>query len=354
MEDLRIDNHKLIFHPQRVADWLSGQDIYPLMAEISLSGGCNHRCRFCAFDYLGFKAAFLEEGLLLKNLAVMAENGVKSIVLAGEGEPLLHKGVANIIRQGKQFGLDFGMSSNGVLFSEKIADECLPSLSWVRYSVNAGTEKTYQAIHGSREADFSTVITNLKKAVEIKRRNQLKVTLGVQLLLIKENLSEVVLLGKILKDIGVDYYTVKPYSHHPKSINNVGADIDYQAHVDLEEQLNELGSEDFQIYFRKQSMLRREQKKRRYQKCLGLPFWIFIDSRGNVWACSAFLGDEQFCYGNLYEHSFQEIWKGEKRSKVLAYVESMNIDHCRELCRLDEINAYLNQLAHPHPHSNFI
>lgn len=354
-EDLRIDSHKLIFHPDRVSKWLSGGNIYPLTVEISISGGCNHRCQFCAFDYLGFKAAILEEDLLLDNLRIMAINGVKSVVYAGEGEPLVHKSAPNIIQKTKQLGLDAAMSSNGVLLTETVAESCLPFLSWVRFSVNAGTSQTYQKIHGSRTEDFQTVLANLHNAVEIKLRNNLTTTLGVQLLLIPENINEVVTLGNIMKEIGVDYYTVKPYSHHPKSINNIGQSIDYQNHIDLEKELKELEEPDgFKIYFRHHSMLKRSQHQRHYQQCLGLPFWTFIDSRANVWGCSAFLSDPQFCYGNLHEKSFVQIWESDHRQRVLEYIKNMDISDCRELCRLDEINSYLDQLKHPGAHVNFI
>ena len=54
MNDFRIDSHKLLFHPRRVADWLEGKPIAPLYLEVSPSGMCNHRCRFCGMDYVGY------------------------------------------------------------------------------------------------------------------------------------------------------------------------------------------------------------------------------------------------------------------------------------------------------------
>ena len=52
MDELRIDSHKLIFHPRRVADWLGGSDITPIWAEYSLTNRCNCRCVFCYWPYL--------------------------------------------------------------------------------------------------------------------------------------------------------------------------------------------------------------------------------------------------------------------------------------------------------------
>jgi MoaA/NifB/PqqE/SkfB family radical SAM enzyme len=352
-DDIRIDSHKLIFHPDRVASWFSGENIYPLTVEISPSGSCNHRCCFCAFDYLDYQPAFLDQKLIVDNLRQMADKGVKSIVVAGEGEPLLNKATPEIINTIKEIGMDVGMSSNGVFFTPTIAEECLSSLTWVRFSVNAGTSETYYRIHGGKQEDFKTVLANIENAVKLKQERKLATTIGVQMLMISDNVNEVVELGKKLSKIGVDYFTVKPYSQHPRSLNAIDTSFDYQAFLGIEEQLNKLKTESFQVMFRSNSMQKLSQC-RSYHRCLGLPYWAYIDSKANVWACIAYVGDDKFRYGNLREKSFTAIWEGLQREKVMNHVANMDVSECRELCRLDEINHYLHQLKYPSRHANFI
>ena len=86
----KIDSHKLMFHTKRVSDWLNGDDIYPIYLEVGVCGKCNHRCIFCAFDYLNYKGAIIEKDVLLGFLSEAAKLGVKSVMYAGEGEPLMH------------------------------------------------------------------------------------------------------------------------------------------------------------------------------------------------------------------------------------------------------------------------
>ena len=128
MDKIRMDSHKLLYHPKRVSDWMDGKNIYPIELEIGLTNACNHRCIFCAVDYTGYKPDYLDSRLLMENLEGLAVKGVKSIIYAGEGEPLLHKDAPELINKTKSLGIDTAMSTNGVLFTPEVSKECLQSL----------------------------------------------------------------------------------------------------------------------------------------------------------------------------------------------------------------------------------
>ena len=145
-EDIRLDSHKLIYHPERVGKWLKGENVYPIEVEISPSGACNHRCIFCALDYMGYKPNFLEKETLLPTIKHMRENGLKSVVCAGEGEPLLNRDLPEIVNTMKSYGLDVAMSSNGSLLSEEISKECLAAFTWIRFSMASMEKSSYNII----------------------------------------------------------------------------------------------------------------------------------------------------------------------------------------------------------------
>lgn len=354
MDDLRIDSHKLIYHVPRVNQWLQGKDIYPIYVEIGPSGACNHRCIFCALDYLEYPKRFIDKKALMNFLSEAVRRGVKSVMYAGEGEPLLHKNIAELINYTRKIGIDVALTTNGVLFNEKLAKKCLGSLDWIRVSLDAGSSRTYAKIHRCPEQNFEKVLKNLSYAVELKKKKKYNCTVGVQFLLIPENCQETTLLAGLLQKVGVDYLIIKPYSQHPMSRHRIDKAFHYEDYLFLEEELQKFSTENFKVIFRSHTMKKLKDRKP-YRHCLGLPFWAYVDSAGNVWACSAYLGNTAFLYGNLYQNSFQEIWTGKQRQKVLKTAEqTLDIKQCREVCRLDEINSYLWELKHPSAHVNFI
>lgn len=351
-ENIRMDSHKLIYHPDVVAKWLKGENIYPIELEIGLTNACNHRCIFCAVDYTGYQPVKLDSQLLIKNLEELAPKGLKSIVYAGEGEPLIHKDAPDIINKTKSLGIDAAMSTNGVLLTPEVSKECLKSLTWVRFSTAAITDTTYDKIQRGKPGDLSKVLFNMEEAVKVKREQKLKTTLGVQLLLLPDNKNEIVQMGKELKKIGVDYFTIKPFSQHPQSQQIL--QVDYSEMLDLEKEVLELQTEDYKVYFRAHSMKKLECK-RCYQHCWALPFMVYMDAKGNLWPCIVFMGKEELKYGNINEESFVDIWEGSHRKKIVDYFMNMDLEkNCRELCRLDEMNRYLNELKYPGGHVNFI
>jgi cyclic pyranopterin phosphate synthase len=354
MDKLKIDSHKLIYHIPRVFHWLQGKNVYPLYVEIAPYGGCNQRCNFCAFDYLKYKPTVLDEACLKKFIKIAAKKGIKSIMYAGEGEPLLHKNISRIVRFTKYSGIDVAITSNAVMFSKELAQRCIPYLSWFRASINAGTAKTYSSIHRTDSRDFAIVLRNLKEAVRIRNKKKYDCTIGAQFLLLPQNYSEAELLARKSHDIGLDYLIIKPYSQHPASINRVKSGFTYENLSRLEKKLEGYAKRNFSVIFRRHSMEKLDENIP-YGHCLGLPFATFISSKGDIYPCSIFFGEKEFAFGNLYKEGFTKIWEGKRRKRILDFICSKwNIEKCRKICRLDEINRYLWELKNPVKHSNFI
>jgi radical SAM protein with 4Fe4S-binding SPASM domain len=361
-----IDSHKLIYHPQRVAQFLDAGDawerakgVYPLYVEISPIGACNHRCTFCAVDYIGYKPTRLPIEVAEQALAEMGQLGVKSVMFAGEGEPMLHTEIDSMVVAAAKAGIDTAMTTNASVLSDAFVERALPVMSWIKVSLNAGTAETYARIHRTKEEDFHKVVANLKRLVEARRENGYSCVLGAQIILLPENAAEVEVLARICRDeIGLDYLVVKPYSQHAFSHTKQYEDVDYHGYHDLGLRLQALNNNSFNVVFRENTMKKHDAgEEARYEKCHATPFfWAYVMATGAVYGCSAYLLDKRFEYGNLNDASFKNIWEGERRRENFTFVrKQLDIHECRLNCRMDEVNRYLDRLVRRDvPHINFI
>jgi len=351
MKEINIDGHKLMYHPERVAEWIREGDCFPIYVEIGPTNKCNHRCIYCALDWLKHGSIDIKKDVLGRNLENMALTGVKSVMFAGEGEPLLHKDIGYFVEIAKTSGMDVSMTTNGVLFSSEKANEILKNLSWIRFSVDTSNPKTYSEIHRTRENDLDKLMENIRYSCELNSRKNYGTTIGVQALLMKDNLREIVQLAKDVKELGANNLQIKPYSHHPSSNNNLA--VDYNEAEKIHSELESLGNDKFQVIYRT-ATIKRVCEGRNYGECFGLPFFALIDSGGNVIPCNLFYNNPKFTYGNVNENIFSDIWNSGRRKQVIECIKNKGINDCRIGCRLDVINMYLDRLKNPQAHDNFI
>jgi len=364
VDKFAIESHKLIYHPKKVAqllevqeDWEKAKLLYPLYIEVAPIGACNHRCTFCAVDYIGYKTNTLNVEILSERLYEMGQLGVKSIMYAGEGEPMLHKRIHEIVVNTKSAGIDVSFTTNATVITDHFLNDALGKVSWIKVSLNAGTPETYSQIHRTKEQDFKRVIQNLKNLVQARKTNDFDVVLGIQALLLPENASEMEQLAIIARDeIGLDYLVIKPYSQHLFSETRQYQDIDYRRYLDLHDRFERLNSDTFNVIFREKTM-RKYVETDRYDKCHATPFlWGYIMADGSVYGCSAYLLDDRFNYGNINKNTFKEIWESNKRRTNFEFVtRDLNINDCRRNCRMDEVNRYLHKIVNDKvDHVNFI
>jgi len=275
------------------------------------------------------------------------------VLFAGEGEPLLHQGLGSMIAAA-QSNMDVALTTNGVPGTYTLYRKIVPWLTWLRFSVDAGTHKTYALVHGTSSHDYERLLMNIQNAVCAKRGSQSGVTISVQFVVLEENVDEIEQFIKLFARMGVDYIALKPYSLHPKSLHQRDVAYTQQTIDHIESLVAEYGDQ-VNIVFRKESM-QKYMSSVEYEHCLALPFWGYIDSHGDFYTCSVMLGDDRFKAGNIYEHSMQEILFGERRRSAIAFAANeLDVEkECRVNCRMARVNEFLEHISTEVNHVNFI
>ncbi|NOZ69050.1 MAG: radical SAM protein [Deferribacteres bacterium] len=357
MDNYLIDGHKLLWHLDRVSEWQAKRVITPVYIEVSPVSFCNHRCIFCGIDFARETGLRLDREIFCHSIWEMGRAGVRSIMFAGEGEPLLHKDLPEFIRIARDSGIDVSLTTNGTAGDYDLWKDTLPYLTWIRFSVDAGTSRIYARVHNVPESFFEKTLGSIEQAVRIKKNHALDVTVGVQFLIIEENLCDIENAVRLFSGLGADYISLKPYSLHPQMLNRRETRYTAETIRYIDKIVAEYGKDsDTDIIFRKEALRKYMDGVRMFRHCCALPFWGYISSSGEFYTCSVFIGDERFRTGNIYENGIKDIFFGEKRRQSIRYgEEELPVEEeCRLNCRMARINEFLELIESRPEHVNFI
>lgn len=357
MDKYLMDSHKLFWHFDRVLDWQKTRLICPIYIEVSPVAFCNHKCIFCGLDFARGQGIQLDTETFCKRITEMGEIGVRSIMFGGEGEPLLHEDLPQFVKRTKLSGMDVSISTNATTGNYELWRKILPYLTWIRFSVNAGTAEVYAKVHNVPNSFFDKTLNSIKEAIRVKKEDKLGVTLGIQFLVIEENLGNIENAIHLFTRLGIDYFSLKPYSPHPQMIRKKKVVYTKKTIAYIKEIVSKHRSGNkTNIIFRENTMRMYMSNQNTFNHCRALPFWGYISSKGNFYTCSVFINDERFNVGNIYENDMKDILCGEKRRESIEYAEKdlLTRHECRLNCRMARINEFLEFLEDEPEHTNFI
>ena len=112
-----------------------------------------------------------------------------------------------------------------------------------------------------------------KDKIQAAKEKDLKLTIGVQFLLIEENMKDVEKAINLFSDIGVDYLSFKPYSLHPQMLNKKHVIYDLDVINNMYEIINKYKNQKMTINFRMNTIEQYIKGKIDFSHCCALPFW---------------------------------------------------------------------------------
>lgn len=353
-----MDGHKMLWHLDKVLKVKNGERIAPIYLEVSPVSYCNHKCNFCGKDFVQSPDHLLKISKFTQFVNYAGENGLKSIMFAGEGEPLLHPEFSEMVHATKKSGIDVSLTTNGSRGTSELWLSILPELSWIRFSVNGASDEVYSKVHSTTQKEFSKVCTNIIEAVRIKNEKKLNVTIGVQFVVLKENRHEMQSLINIFTDIGVDYISFKPFSRNPQMILDKVEVYDQEIIDELYriEENAKVSKSLTQVICRVDAFDKYREGLITYPRCHALPYWAYMTAAGDFYTCPIHIGNEKFKVGNINTESAEKIIFGEKREESVKYARNeLDVKTvCRVNCRMARVNEFLEELNNEPVHVNFI
>jgi pyruvate-formate lyase-activating enzyme len=307
----------------------------PLVVELDTTSFCDLACPECVSGPLLNRGQFTRDRVV-RLARELVEAGVRAVILIGGGEPLLHPGTADLLTILGEARIAVGVTTNGTLISRYI-DALAQNATWTRVSVDAATPGCYATFRPGRSGQnlFAQVIENMRRLAERKKGK-----LGYSYLLIARredagithNFNEVFRAALLAKEIGCDYFEVKPsydLNHYlisqPKRLREL-----------LRAQLSPLDSlvtngfdviksGNLNVVLENEPM----QEDKTYHECPVSELRTLITPTG-LYVCPYHRGEDALRFADLQTMSFAEAWNGPLRKSVMARLNP--VEHCKFHC----------------------
>lgn len=276
---------------------------FPLNLDIHVTNRCNLRCVMCRRTMelkkgLIKETGFLDTGLYKKIIDEAVKEGCCAVHLTGNGEPLLHKDITEMIKYARERKiLDLFMHTNATLLTEDISRKLLEAgLTRLIFSVDSPVKETYESIR--RGAKFESVKNNIERFVKMKKAMKLTYPIiRIQMVDMKANQEEIGIFnkvfGKIVDSLG-----------HSSYINYKGLD-------------------------KKERSIKPAAYRRNFV-CEQLWQRLTVEWNGKVYAC--LVVNEDFYLGNAAEKSIREMWhsrfiSGLRKKHIAGHSEAISACH---------------------------
>jgi len=321
----------------------------PLVVELDPTSFCDLACPECISKPLLNRSRFTRERMIEIAEELVAA-GVRAVILIGGGEPLLHAATSGVLRILGEAGVAIGVTTNGTQIDRHLT-HLSQYATWTRVSVDAGTAETYEKFRPSRSGRnvFADIIENMRLLARNKRGK-----LGYSYLLTARghepnhpvhNFDEVLQAATLARDIGCDYFEVKPSYDMEHFLINQSKELREILSTQLSD-LTTLANDSFKVLRPRNLDVivdnDNNQETKDYRRCQISELRTLITPAG-LYVCPYHRGDARFYFGDLASTSFEQIWQSDKRKDVMSHLDPSQ--HCQFHCIRHQSNEQLIRIG---------
>ncbi len=191
----------------------------PVSINLDLTSACNFACPHCVDSGIINTGEYLAADCVKRSIDTLCAAGLKSVIIIGGGEPALHRDFEELLRFIKSSDLQVGIVTNGTRLDRVApAAAMLQDKDWLRLSIDAATQQTFEASHKPKIP--VTLQEILSSACDIKRSNP-ALSLGYSFVIVweglqlngkplQQNVSEMADAVRLAAEHQFDYVSFKP------------------------------------------------------------------------------------------------------------------------------------------------
>lgn len=328
----------------------------PLFISWEITSECNLSCRHCraAFNCSRSKHTYPSIDQYKQVIRNFGDNEVHRVGITG-GEPLLHPSFFDILYACKKENLDIILYTNATLIGSKEAELLSSILSEddiVHVSLDGGNKEANDSQRG--HGVFDKVINSLEEL----STHSINIRLNIVPTVLNED-SIIDLCNIALK------YNVKEFGASPlmtsgrAKLENLTPNYSklFQIEMQVADRLKEtavkyvggisgavhniLNVPDF--IKSERPIIKRESSE--YKICDAGNRKIFIDANGDSYPCSLFAANPEFCGGNIFNSTLEEIW-ATNTWRIFRNGVTINSNQCKKCPAFSLCNGGCMALAY--------
>lgn len=351
IHDFVLDGSKVMWYRDRIEAWDRGERVAPITMDIAWTRSCQASCHFCYAQTQASSWKVADESKpkkITKEIAFgfledAAAIGVKGVSLISDGESTVVPWYAESVEYAAKCGLKVGIGTNGIALTRNVLERILPHVDYLRFNFSAGERKRYAQIMGLEEKFYDIVLQNIRDAMDIKRRDDLPVTVNMQLVLDPKDEDQLIPFGELAKSMRPTYAIVK---HCADTVEGI-LGIDYADYLPLFEkfrQLEAMSDDEFRMIVKWNRIV--DGDKRAYNRCYGPPFILQMSGNGLIAPCGFLFNDKfgAFHIGSVLEDRFYDLFHSDRYMEVMNYLGSDRFnpqERCGSQCLQHHANDWL-------------
>jgi MoaA/NifB/PqqE/SkfB family radical SAM enzyme len=303
----------------------------PLVVELDPTAVCDLACPGCiSEDIIAVGNSFSNERLMSIGQELI-DCGVKAVILIGGGEPLAHPKIGDFITLLGENDVHIGITTNGT-FIDRYLGPISKYVQWTRVSFDAATDETFLKLRPTKigKSRYKKIINNMRNLAKIKKGKlgfsyliQTKAD-GLEI----DNVNEIYDAAVLAKDIGCDYFEVKPTYNFkndvPHSLMKHDKELMAQAKSQIEMTYN-LEDDNFKIIeainlkYSLNGDVQHQEKN--YKTCPSTHLRTTI-TPGGAYVCPYWRGKERMKIGDINTTSVADMLNSELRKEVMSNLDA--------------------------------
>ena len=294
----------------------------PRHVDIEISTNCNLNCKMCKRDTIDFGNQMMPYETFTKIMDNLPK-GVELISFGGYGEMMMHPKFCDMVKYAKEKGHEVQTTSNGTLLAtdERMISVLESGIDTLRISIDHVREPEEEKDVGHVFSE--RLLKDLKRLNELRTQGNYKIKLGINTVVHKGNIGEIIDIIKCAEDLGFDLVELIRLDLCKNRLERkLTLEKEKEVYGEVERMKKKIKVVTPANRFAKWKRL----YNMNHDFCIFRLHTAHVRMNGAVSPCA--VGFAVHDFGNIHEKSLKEIWNNEKFKKVHATAKNPVCQNC--------------------------